>query len=1093
MVPAASLIDRLWDSDPPDGARSALQSLVSRLRGALGDCWAQGAIESHPAGYRLVLGRGEVDALVFEELAVQGSRALAGGDPARASALLREALGLWRGPALAGLPETEHIAGMATRLEELRRGAVADRIEADLASAAASAAAALAAELRAIVAEDPLAERPRALLMRALYLAGRQADALAVYADARAQLADRLGVDPSPQLEQVYLGVLRQSLPGGASEPGSAGDITRTADRGAAAGPPSAAPPSAAPAAGLHAPLTSFVDRDEQMARVAELTGQARLITLTGPGGVGKTRLAAEVAGLAAQHRGVWLVELAPLSQPGDVPYTALTALGIRDAGLLAGTGPGAAPAPDPLGRLVGGLRERSGLIVLDNCEHLIVAAAELADAVLSGCPGIQVLATSREALGITGETVWPVPPLPVPAERPGADDGGVAAIARVASIRLLTDRARAAAPGFVLNEANVADVARICRALDGMPLAIELAAARLRTLSPRQLADRLSDRFALLTGGSRTALPRHQTLRAVVGWSWDLLSEPERMLARLLAAFPAGATLGTAEAVCADEPAPGGKPRPGGVAARGGELPPGWVLDALTGLVDKSFLSVDAVDGGSGRADGAEPRYRMLETVRAYSLERLAEAGEQRALRHRICDYYLALAETADPLLRTSAQRHWFHVLAAESDNMLAALRWAIEQRDEDTALRFVAALGWYWLMFGLRGDSASLARAALALGTGERTADRAKAEARAVCALVGMGSEWDTDGLREPLAAAFAATGADPSGRAPHPLVAVAGASVAVIGGDGERALELLTAYLDAADPWIRAAARLQRVVYACNLGRIEEAAADCAVALAGFREIGEIYGTTMALMMSADLELLAGDGGGAIAALEEAIALGRQLAEWGDVGYLYGKLAAVRIRVGEHAAARADLDRAAATPQRPGETDYFLRLVRTELAWREGDLPGALRLGEDLAAGLAGKPAAAWAPMRALVGARLGVLRLAAGDQARAAAALRDALQAAAVTRDRPATAAAVQGLAAAGPGRSGTAAGRRRAGRGIARRRRLDPRHGRPQQPRRARHPRRRPGPARPGRVRRRLPARPRHDLRHGRRFRPGPCG
>ncbi len=660
---------------------------------------------------------------------------------------------------------------------------------------------------------------------------------------------------------------------------------------------------------------------------------------------------------------------------------------------------------------------------MLDNCEHLIAAAAELADAVLSGCPGIRVLATSREALGITGETVWPVPPLPVPEERPGTGDGGVAAIATVASVRLLADRARAAAPGFVLNEANVADVARICRALDGMPLAIELAAARLRTLSPGQLADRLSDRFALLTGGSRTALPRHQTLRAVVEWSWDLLSEPERMLARRLAAFPAGATLGATEAVCADEPAPGAKPRPsseakpGGGPARGGVLPPRRVLDALTGLVDKSFLSFDAVDGAGGRTGGAEPRYRMLDTIRAYSLERLAEAGEQSALRHRICDYYLGLAETADPLLRTSAQRHWFNVLAAESGNMLAALRWAIEQRDEDTALRLVAALGWYWLMFGLRGDSASLARAALALGAGERAADRAKAEARAVCALVGMGSEWDTDGLREPLAAAFAAVGADPSGQPPHPLVAVAGASMAVIGGDGERALELLTAYLDAADPWIRAAARLQRVVYACNLGRIEEAAADCAAALADFREIGEIYGTTMALMMRADLDLLAGDCGAAIAALEEAIGLGRQLAEWGDVGYLYGKLAAARIRAGEHAAARADLGRAAATPQRPGETDFFLRLVRAELAWREGDLPGALRLGEDLAAGLAGKPAAAWAPMRALVGARLGVLRLEAGDQARASAALRDALQAAAVTRDRPATAAAVQGLAAA----------------------------------------------------------------------------
>ncbi len=740
MVPAASLIDRLWDRDPPDGARSALQSLVSRLRGALGGCWAQGAIESHPAGYRLVLGHGEVDALVFEDLAVQGSRALAGGDPARASALLREALGLWRGPALAGLPETEHTAGMAIRLEELRRGAVADRIEADLASAAASSAAALAAELRAMVAEDPLAERPRALLMRALYLAGRQADALAVYADARAQLADRLRVDPSPQLEQVYLGVLRQSLPGGASEAGSAREVTEAAERGAAV-----RPPPTAPAAGLRAPLTSFVDRDEQMARVAELAGQARLVTLTGPGGVGKTRLAAEAAGrLAAQDRGVWLVELAPLSQPGDVPYTALTALGIRDAGLLAGAGPGATPAPDPLGRLVGGLRERSGLIVLDNCEHLIAAAAELADAVLSGCPGIRVLATSREALGITGETVWPVPPLPVPGERPGISDGGIAAIAPVASVRLLVDRARAAVPGFVLNEANVADVARICRALGGMPLAIELAAARLRTLSPGQLADRLSDRFALLTGGSRTALPRHQTLRAVVEWSWDLLSEPERMLARRLAAFPAGATLGAAEAVCADEPAQGPAPSPGGVRARGVENPPWRVLDALTGLVDKSFLSFDAVAGGGGRTGGAEPRYRMLETVRDYSLERLAEAGEQSTLRHRIRDYYLALAEAADPLLRTSAQRHWFDVLAAENDNMLAALRWAIERRDEDTALRLVAALGWYWLMFGLRGDSASLARAALALGAGERAADRAKAGG-ARCALW---SAWARNG---------------------------------------------------------------------------------------------------------------------------------------------------------------------------------------------------------------------------------------------------------------------------------------------------------------------------------------------------------
>jgi predicted ATPase/DNA-binding SARP family transcriptional activator len=997
VVPAVSLIDRLWDGEAPDGARGALQSMVSRLRGVLGE-----AIESHPAGYRLAVGQGGVDALAFEDLAGQGSRALADGDPARASATLRRALALWRGPALAGLPATGPAARIAARLEELRRSATADRIEADLAAAAASDAAALTAELRALAAEDPLAERPRALLMRALYLAGHQAEALAVYADARAQLAAELGVDPSPQLEQVYLGVLRRSLP----EP-------REAGRGSVAGE-DPRPAAAAPVTWLRVPLTSLVGRDDQVARVEALTGENRLVTLTGPGGVGKTRLAVEVAGrVAAQARGeVWLVELAPLTDLGDVPYAALSAVGIRDA-LRAGPGDGQAaepapsPPPDPTQRLVGGLRERSGLIVLDNCEHLIDAVAALTDAVLSGCPGIRVLAASREALGITGETVFPVPPLPVPPEAGAAGDGEAAAISAAASVRLLADRARAVRPSFAVTGANAADVARICRVLDGMPLAIELAAARLRTMSPAQLTGRLGDRFAVLTGGSRTALPRHQTLRAVVEWSWDLLSKPEQVLARRLAVLPAGAALEAAEGICADEP-----------DALGGGLPAGAVLDALTGLADKSFLTV------GGEAEDIEPRYRMLDTIRAYCLERLADAGEEDGVWGRMCGYYLTLAETADPLLRGRGSAPWFGVLAAESDNMHAALRWAIERGDAGTALRFGAALAWYWYLCAPRGVCAALAQGALALdAAGSRSADRAAAEARGVCAVIAASADRDYELARELIDAAAAAA-ADPSGQPLHPLIVYGLSQGMRFSGEGERALELLAGYLDSADPWTRAAGRLQSADILRDLGRIEEAAQYNDTALALFRDIGESWGTAMTLTFQAELDKLAGDYRGAIAALEEAAATSRQDANASDLAWFYRQLAGLRVRTGDYAAAHEVLDLAERSVWAQGSWGRHLRLIRAELAWREGQLAEATRLCEDILRDEAGKPVS-WADMPssslpALAGARLGVLTLEAGDITRGTALLLDALDAAAAAGDRPAAAAAVEGLAAAALG-------------------------------------------------------------------------
>ncbi len=1077
VVPAVSLIGRLWDGDAPDGARGALQSMVSRLRGVLG-----AAIESHPAGYRLAVRRDQVDALAFEELAGQGSRALADADPARASAILRQALALWRGHALAGLLGTELAAGIAARLEELRRSATADRIEADLAAAAESDAAGLTAELRALVAEDPLAERPRALLMRALYLAGRQADALAVYADARAQLAAQLGVDPSPQLERVYLGVLRRSLPEAsppeasppeASPPEASLPEARTpASSGPGAGHDAAVSgPSAAALTTLRVPLTSLVGRDDQVTQVEALTGENRLVTLTGPGGVGKTRLAAEVASrVAARARGgVWLVDLAPLSDPGDVPYATLTAVGIRD-GLLAGAGddeplraaePGASPAAGPSARLASGLRERSGLIVLDNCEHLIDAVAGLADAVLSSCPAIRILAASREALGITGETVCPVPPLPVP---PDSAAGELAAITAAASVRLLADRARAVRPGFAVTDANASDVARICRVLDGMPLAIELAAARLRTMSPAQLTGRLGDRFAVLTGGSRTALPRHQTLRAAVEWSWELLSKPERVLARRLAVLPAGATLGAAEGICSDEP-----------DVLGGDLPAGAVLDALTGLADKSFLTVD------GETGDIEPRYRMLDTIRAYCLERLAEADEEDGVRHRMCGYYLAVAETADPLLRTRAQRPWFGVLAAESANMQAALRWAIERSDAATAVRFGAALAWYWYVCGQRGDCAALARAALALDpAGSPHADRATAEARAVCAVIAASADWDLEPAGELLDAAVAA---GPGGRTAHPLVVYAQSQAVRFGGDGERALELLAGYLDSADPWTGAAARLQSAVILRGLGRIEEASLGCDAALAAFRDIEESWGIAAALMFRAELDKTAGDYRGAIAALEDAMASGRQLgAPDNDMTWLYSDLAWLRVRTGDYAAAHAVLDLAEQDARARGDSGPYPRLIRAELAWREGHLAEATRLCEDILRDGAGAAGLLGAAARA--GRRPARCPRARGRGHRA----RDGAAAGRARHRRGRRRPAGRRGRGRGAGDRGAAAGRGRAGGGTARRRRLDPRRGRPQQPRRPRCPRRRRGSAWRGRVRRGLPPRSRAAVRGSPRLR-----
>ncbi|MFE5095104.1 BTAD domain-containing putative transcriptional regulator [Streptomyces sp. NPDC056638] len=663
-VPAAVLVDEVWDGDPPADAVGALQALVGRLRRALGHA----AITSAESGYRLAAEPDAVDLYRFERLAGEGARALEEGDAAKARAVLDDALALWRGPALADLPDRGAVAARwAARRLDARRS----RIAAALALGRAEEAL---PELVALCAEHPIDESLQALRLRALRDAGRTAQALAAYDEVRTVLADRLGTDPGVELRSLHAELLRQApaqpvAAAAAAEPHRL-SLTRT---------------STAPQGNLRARLTSFVGREDDMEALREDLSHARLVTLLGPGGAGKTRLSQEVAESVgpAWPDGVWLAELAPVDDPEAVPEAVLTALGARET-VLRGAGAeelrvAEGNAGDPLVRLTEHCSRRRMLLLLDNCEHLVGAAAALVDHLLVHCPDVTVLATSREPLGVPGEFVRPVDPLPDPM-----------------ALRLLADRGAAARPGFRIDadEETAAAAAEICRRLDGLPLAIELAAARLRMLTPRQIADRLDDRFRLLTSGARTVLPRQQTLRAVVDWSWDLLDASERAVLRRLSVFAGGCTLAAAEAVCADGPQDARE-----------------VAGLLGSLVDKSLVIAAPADDG-------EMRYRLLETVGEYAAERLDGAGERNAVERRHLVYFRELARTTDPELRGAGQRSAIDLLQREYENIRTALRRAVAARDEQEALCLVLSLCWYWQMRDLRTDALQWADAAAALG---------------------------------------------------------------------------------------------------------------------------------------------------------------------------------------------------------------------------------------------------------------------------------------------------------------------------------------------------------------------------------------
>ncbi|MCP2339545.1 BTAD domain-containing putative transcriptional regulator [Actinomadura rupiterrae] len=909
VVTTEHLIDGLYGDEAPSGAVNALQSQVSRLRRGLGDA---SLVEGHAAGYRLNVPETWVDALRFAELARDGRRALGGGEAAWAVELLEEALGLWRGPALADVREAPFAEGQAARLEEARVAAVEDLAEAQVAAGMPGAAV---ERLRLVVEAHPLRERARGLLMRALYGTGRQAEALEAYENARQVLADELGTDPSSELADLHVAILRGDLEKPAPKAESVDSGSKAEVDGSVRTIPSQ--------------LTSFVGRDDELRRIGEMLANGRLVTLLGPGGAGKTRLAVEAA--SRQEGEVCFVELAAAGTPGEVAPAVVGALGMRRAEQVA----------DPVERLVAGLGDRRILLVLDNCEQVVEEVARLAHRLLTSCPGLRVLTTSREGLGVTGEVLCPIPPLPLPPEDAGAHEA-----AEFAAVKLFAERAAAVRPGFVVDEENAADVRRICAALDGLPLAIELAAARLRSLPVAEVAARLDDRFRLLSRGNRAAAPRHQTLRAVVGWSWDLLDEEERVLARRLSVFNGGWTRETAEAVCGVPDAE----------------------ELLEGLADKSLVRT---------SDGV--RFQMLQTIRAFCAERLHEAGEASEMQVAHVRYFLDLAERADVELRGHRQLEWLARLTDEHANLHTALRLAVRS-DRRSAMQLVAALSWYWWLRG-RVDAAPLIRELLDLVGEDVPADLDEEYVLCVTNAVTAGASGPRATAWLERASALV-DGIDHRLRRPSMMVVWA----LTAGPDPNDMPDYAVWVGD--DPWTQALIKMSDGYMLQFRGRLAEAEASCAAAVEGFRALGDRWGVANSLDPQAYIADRLGDRERALTLLNEALTLTRELGALEDTADLLSRRGEVHIRSGDFVSARADLEAAKELSLRAGTPDKTAAVYHGlgQIARLSGDIAEARRLFETSLYGFVSERFLAIATRAAAV-VGLGWIAEAEGDLVRA----------------------------------------------------------------------------------------------------------
>ncbi|MFF5428098.1 MULTISPECIES: BTAD domain-containing putative transcriptional regulator [Streptomyces] len=1051
-VPAHRLIDDLWGTEPPRNPANALQNKISRLRHILGTAapGGRGRLALRPGGYVLDVDPDQLDATRFRALAARARTAPAPGERA---ALLTGALALWRGPAYAGLPDHPALRAAADALEEERLAALEDLAETRLALGEHEA---LAAELAEPVARHPLRERLRAAHLRALYGTGRRHEALRSYGDLRDRLAEELGLDPGPALTALHEAILRDApdphapppheAAGTTPAPGAAGTApapppashvsapalssygpvadagapparaatgTRTDPAGGAAegtgAPPAPAPherpapdtlPPGRPRTNLPAQHTELIGRAAALADLLTALTAHRLVTLTGPGGVGKTRLALEAATRAAPAfpDGTWLVELAALDTAPDTtipaadPVAALaealtTALGIRDDTLT---------GPTPLHCLTETLRDRTLLLVLDNCEHLTAPVAHLAAHLLRTAPAVRLLATSQEPLGVPGEQVRAVPPLDLPPPVPPAEGPAPDALLRSGAVRLFVARATAAVQDFALTADNAAAVAAICRRLDGIPLALELAATRLKVLGPQGLLDRLDDRFRLLTAGPRTAPARQQTLRAMIDWSWELLTASEQIVLRRLAVHADGCTLDAAETVCAGD----------GVKRED-------VLDLLARLVDRSLVVAADTPGGV--------RYRLLESVAAYCHERLHEAGEHTALTRRHRAHYTALAERARPHLRGPDQRAWLTRLDQETANLRKAAEPPDPERpgagDPTPLLRLADALTWYWILRGRLREARRTLRTALTTappGAPPALVASATAWWTAVTLLQGDGDDRATR-----LATALDLTAAlDDAHALAHTRWLLGFALLPT--GDlrtsetlTRRALDGFTA-LD--DPWGTAAALAVSATHALVRGDLPALRTAGERSARTFTELGDRWGRLQTVHPLASLAESTGDHDTALRLHEEGLRIAEELGLWTEASHRLSGLGRIALLRGDHARSRALHERAARLSadhsDRPGVAHAEIGLALT--ARRAGDLAEA---ETHLRSVLAWSERVDFATGRALVLAELGFVAELRGDAGTARAHHLAGLAAARETGDPRALALALEGLAGA----------------------------------------------------------------------------
>jgi predicted ATPase/DNA-binding SARP family transcriptional activator len=609
VVTVDRLVEDLWEGSAPPEAASTLRAHVSKLRKAL---VGRQMIVAEAGGYRLVLNPGESDVSDFDAALSIARRKAHDGDPSAAAESFTRALGLWRGPVLADLPDAGWVAAYAVRLDEDRAAAAEEMVEARL---AAGQHGLVVGDLEALTHAYPYRERLWAARMLALYRSGRQVDALRVYQQLRMTLVEELGIEPGSELRRLERAILAHDPNLAYPDVWRAHEVRRK----------------------LPVPRSSFVGRQVERDEICGLLLAGRFVTLTGIGGCGKTRLALEVAGHVLEHfpQGVFVVELASLSDPELLGQAVAGALDLQlvDAGVEA---------------LAGYLAARRTLVVLDNCEHLLDACGELVDILLDRCSHLHVLATSREALGVEGERAFRVPSLRIDTE----------------ATALFLDRARAARPSLLIDQETNSAIVEICRQLDGIPLAIELAAARAGHLSPAAILERLSDRFRLLTGGRRR-VQRQQTLSAAMDWSHSLLSDDEQVLFRRLAVFNGSFSLLAAEQIC----------HPG-------------ALELLGSLVAKSLVTVED--------HPTTVRYRLLETVRLYAGDRLVAAGEAEQLRARHGDWYLHWIES-QPVHQLVAHRGGYQ-LTADADNLAAVLEWSRIEGRYDICARIASRMVGLW-----------------------------------------------------------------------------------------------------------------------------------------------------------------------------------------------------------------------------------------------------------------------------------------------------------------------------------------------------------------------------------------------------------